>query len=483
MKRAILHFLSVICFLFFSCESTLSAATFDVDFVVSRPHCILYLLESLRGEPHHSPHLKDLFQARRGEREEDARFIKEYRSLFEGSWRKLSLPSEGGRERSLADALEVIAVSSTTTDEFLRYSRVLFPAQKHIELCDIMHHFEPVYDELFWDECEEKIKEQLEEIKAKAREINFSARLTRTAGFMGSAWPEREGFVVALVPIPRKQGEHFTAFGHANGFLEVVEVPQHAEASLGLGIIAHEICHTLWSTRSDAAIEEVKGWFSHEGGHTAHQQLNEALATALGNGWIASLVLGKTPPGQWYNDSYVDGFGKGIFEIAREYCQASRRLDRDFVLSALSSFRKKFPGAEDDPFLFMRDILIVTNDKDAMNEEFRFRLTKYTPLHSMFGGIPIDNEKTRKKFSELSGITTLFLLHPDEMKLLEGFDLSPALVEELTACSKNGTPFLLKKKTPTRWLLFSVAPTPEEREKALYRLFDKKQGESRVFSE
>jgi hypothetical protein len=470
--KAVLIFL-IFFLLFLSRMAPLNASQITVDFKVSRPHCVLYLIETLRGAPHHSSHLGDMFYARRGRQADDARLIKAYQSLYKGPLEEINLPAEGGRDRNLADALEVIAVNSSTTEEFLRHTRVILPAADHHVLCEIIHHFEPLYNDIFWNEGEAGVGIQLLELDRKAREIGFCEKMEGVAGIMGSEWPEGEGFVVALVPVPRKPGEHFTAFGHANGFLEVVEAPCGSKTSHALGIVSHEICHTLWSNRSDRVREAFKQWFASDGAQMAYMEINEALATAIGNAWVASLVSGKTPEDQWYSDSYVDGFAKGIFEQTKIYCLASRPLDRDFALSALATFRKTFPHAEDDPTLFMREIFIVTNSDEALGEEFRFHLTQYAPVHGFFGGSPVDHEKTRKKFLEYSGTTTLFLLRPDELDELNGYGLDPTLLDELKRLSKEGSSLLLKKKTPTRWLLFAVAPTLEGQEKALKVLFEK----------
>lgn len=473
LKRLYFHVI-VSSLLFFSALSVTRAADFSVQYRVSRPHCILYLLEALRGDPHHSSHLKDLFIARRGESIEDARLINKYRELFKGDWENMRLPADGGFKRDLAYALEVIAVNSATVEEFLRHSRLLFTAEKHNMLCEIMHHFEPLYQELFWKECESDITEQCEELKKKAAEIGFEERLSQMAHLSGSTWPEKESFVVALVPVPKKPGEHIVTFGHANGFIEVVEVPKGAKIGQHLGVVAHEIFHTFWSCRPLPTCKELKGWFTVEGAQSPYKELNEALATAVGNGWIESLVAGKKPSGQWYSDPYIDGYGKGIFELVKGYSLASRQIDRDFARKAIAIFRKEFPGADDDPSLFMRELFIVTNDNESMSEEFRLHLSRCFSVHSIYGGVPIDDNKTRTRFSDYSEITTLFMMRPEELKLLEGYGLEPSMIKELVesaACRKS---LLVRKRMPSRWLIFCVAPSHEEREKALQSLCEKK---------
>jgi len=217
--------LAFLCLLSVSSSPSAAANGFSVQYRVSRPHCILYLLESLRGEPHHSSHLKDLFLSRRGKNPEDERVINEYRKIYGDDSEKLSLPADGNFKRNLEYALEVTAVESLNVDEFLRHSRLLLTAKKHSTLCEAVRHFEPLYEEQIWKECGTEITRQRDELIAKAAEIGFEEKLSRILRFTGSVWPENEGFVVALVPIPKKPGEHILSYGHANGFIEVVEVP------------------------------------------------------------------------------------------------------------------------------------------------------------------------------------------------------------------------------------------------------------------
>jgi len=194
----------------------------------------------------------------------------------------------------------------------------------------------------------------------------------------------------------------------------------------------------------------------------------------VGNVSVDGIVTGKTPQGAWYNDKYVDGYGKGNFELVKSYCVVPKRLDREFARTAASIFRKKFPHAEEDPYLFMREILILANDKGIGTEGFRMRLRRLAPIYGIHSEYPLESEKSLKRFSTSSDLTTIFMLRPDELKALEAYGLDRTLLEELAGRARSESPLLLRKKTPLRWLIFCIAPDFEGQEKALHGVFPKR---------
>jgi hypothetical protein len=423
----------------------------------------------MRGEPHHTAQLRHYFMDRRGINQVDRHHIENYSKVLKNMEGKVHAETDGNKDQSVIDLLEILAANSSTTEEFVRQSRVILTAEEHRMFRDVVRHFEPLYDEIFWKKGALQVDFQLKNLKREAQRVELNAVLSKIASMLGSTWPRDEAFVVALVPVPRKKGEHFTTFAHSNGFLQVIEAPEGALIGHGLGVIVHEICHTLWYTRKNEDKERLKLWFYEERGYQAYQEINEALATALGNGWAAHMVTGKKFKDQWYNDDYIDGYSKSIYSLTESYCQEGKALDRHFARSCADIFKKRFPHAADDPRFFMRELIIVSNS--APGDEFRFRLAKRVPVHSIYGAAPLDDEKSRKTFLEHPSVTCLFLVAPSELDDLKIYGVDGASIEKMVKISMNGAPLLWTEETPLRRLYFCIGATLNDQEKALHSLF------------
>ena len=67
--------------------------------------------------------------------------------------------------------------------------------------------------------------------------------------------------------------------------------------------------------------------------------INEALATAIGSGWVyKKAYAGKDERQTWYADSTIDAFAHKIFPLVSEYLEQNRPIDLAFVVSSVKSF-------------------------------------------------------------------------------------------------------------------------------------------------
>ncbi|HEY9716484.1 MAG TPA: hypothetical protein V6C69_03365 [Trichormus sp.] len=63
-------------------------------------------------------------------------------------------------------------------------------------------------------------------------------------------------------------------------------------------------------------------------GVIAYFELNEALATALGQGWFRHITYPQEAPGEvWYGREITDNFARGLYPLVDDYIPA--RLSRD----------------------------------------------------------------------------------------------------------------------------------------------------------
>lgn len=276
-----------------------------------------------------------------------------------------------------------------------------------------MRHYGPLYEKLIYRPCLPGLTDQLRELEAELREA--PERLATVAALYDSTWPPDEAFVVALTPIPRRPEEHFEAFGHSDGWFEVVEAPQGAPVKGQAGVILHELCHSLWSNRSPETVERLKRAFPE----AAYDQLNEGLATALGNGWF-----GQGRPDQpWYNDPIIDGFAKALLPLLLPYLEARKPLDEEFAARAAAAFAARFPEADTDPVVVLRKVLLIANSDEIQRGGFQERVASLGPMRAIYAATPLSSPETLERYQSFQG-AVIFLVKPSERGLLTPFGLT-----------------------------------------------------------
>lgn len=391
------------------------ARAWEVRVQATPVHGTLYLLESLRGEAHHSRQLDKVFRQRHPLTPAEERLLADYSHLLEDeAWNTLRLPGDGEKQRKLAEVLEGITLQSRDLEDFLERTRPLLSTRDHARLSQVFRHFGPLYLEHVFTPCQPGLERQVQDLRADLEARHADDCLATIAALYQSDWPSEEAFVVALTPIPREPGEHFEAFGHSDGYFEVVEAPQGAPVLGSSGVILHELCHSLWSNRSPETAEAFRRLFPE----AAYDQLNEGLATALGNGWFGQAGAGES----WYNDPIIDGYAKALLPLLKPYLEARQPLDAAFAARAAAAFAATFPQADHDPSVVLRKVLLIANSDEIQRGGFQERVARMGPMRSLYAASPLSSPETLQRYQEFQG-AVIFLVKPSERGLLTPYGL------------------------------------------------------------
>ena len=202
----------------------------------------------------------------------------------------------------------------------------VLPRRKATRVVDIVATFSEAYNELVWDECSEGVeftRRALEKL-ASARDFRRIASLVATFYRMD----RHHSFRIILYPVPPPTTQLFGSL-EAN-VITLAVLPNEDDLSGRLGVVLHEICHALHSAL-------WRGWSaSTRDDGTQHlaeslRTIEEALATAIGNGWAPRVLSRRTPLTQWYDDSEVDAHAKALLPLVEEWLEGERSLDLKFV--------------------------------------------------------------------------------------------------------------------------------------------------------
>jgi len=304
-------------------------------------------------------------------------------------------------------------VRSSSLEEFRSRALGTIPNEDLAKLLSILNELTPVYRELVYTPNKDRFEQQLSELRQLLTSTDAAKLLQQGLTFYDSVWDPRDEFILAFFPVPGSGG--YTATTVANMGMSPLPTGMTDYGGL-LSVMFHEVFHIFYDEQSRAVKRNLTSWFAQNPSrHSEYAQglLNEALATALGNGYVASKLKGSLNEGAWYNDKHISLMAKLIYPTVLSYLESDRRIDQVFVdkyVELYDSHTADFLTV--DGVLSGRDVLFDrASDVARIDTAFPHRVDG--------NDLPLD-EKTLKS-SLKKGITRLILVtgdHEAKLKLI-----------------------------------------------------------------
>lgn len=332
-----------------------AGASVRVEYSASKIHGLIDFVMAVSGEPYHAPVFRELYIRSSLQTASSEKKLKLLEGLKPSLAQTIPRPASvtGGKiGPSVLTLIITQSLSAKDLSDLSRRSLGFLPADEHGKFFSILRAFEPVYEELVWKPNQAELLERKVKLEALAAEIHLDQLFEKAEQFYQSSWPEEVPFVVGLYPVPFLKGVPNTPVSLSLGSIEVHGVRtglKRDSTAENFAAVFHELCHSLYESRSDSIVKTFEAAFQRSPSlarNHAHQWINEALATALGNGLAYELAnKGKLDQGPWYNHATVDGFAKEIFPLVRNYVNARKPLDSELIAKAISLYSKKYPDS------------------------------------------------------------------------------------------------------------------------------------------
>ncbi|MBN8864328.1 MAG: hypothetical protein J0H92_13225 [Sphingobacteriales bacterium] len=350
-----------------------------VRFHVSRPYSLLSFLEVAGGLQNHSVTFRQYLDTAISKT--DTVFnniVSDFsRLILTYYFRRDEYPSNRRQTRSTYDLIVIAAVRSRSMAEFRANTIGILPNSTHQQLYELLVKAAPYYERVVWQKSAKAVKQQMGGFIRYAGKSNELFRAFRT--FYRSSWPDDIPFEVAVFPIPVTQG-NTTATPHANSLCVSVLTGQKNLAGT-MGVVMHELCHVLYDEQtSDVQFELDEVFTKSKSPYAAiaYSFFDEAMATALGNGWAYEQFSGKPDTTAWYNNEYIDGFAHALYPLVREYLGAGRAIDSFFVERAIDLFAKNYPRALADYSILLNNMVLYSDSEGRIEREaLKNELGKY----------------------------------------------------------------------------------------------------------
>jgi len=247
--------------------------------------------------------------------------------------------------KSYLTLLIVNTLKSKDLDDFNERITGILPINEQMYLYQTLKNAQPYFRQFVWNENETKIKKQIDDLK-KYNDVS-SELFLKFNHFYKSSWDQQIPFYVTLYPIPGKNG-NTTATPHGNA-LCVGSMTDSNDTVGTLGVTMHEMCHILYSEQSREVQEEQEIYFKQSKSRyakLAYSYFNEAMATALGNGYAYKVLnKGVLDKQEWYNNPTIALFARAIYPLTEKYLEENKAIDRNFIDEAIKKFEQTFPDS------------------------------------------------------------------------------------------------------------------------------------------
>jgi len=267
----------------------------------------------------------------------------------------MSMNFESAQENSFnAEELLIIqtAYASNFSDLESRLSPML-PLDLRSELIQSLKDLLPLFHKLVW--TPENVKElegKKSDFEQVSRRVNLKKLINEMAAFFNI--PDNLNLPtikVILNPLPGDvKGTHSQSIEN----IQSMGLGYKDGAGDFLGVVVHEISHTLYGTFAPTKIQQqisdllLTSQDINIGAYFA-AYIDEAIATSLGNGVAVELIdkplfLKEFKKDRaWYNHEVIDRFAKEIFPTLKPALSTKQRLDAKLIKGLQDIFDKTFP--------------------------------------------------------------------------------------------------------------------------------------------
>lgn len=421
---------------------------FNVRF--SRPLAVHLFVQQLSGNGRPGNSFQKLYTGSRFDTPERAAALTDLDSLqLDYTYEFPQYPELSKIPMQTRDLLQRNLLLSADLTDFKQRSTGLLPKLDLARLVRTLELFAPVYDTLVYAPLEAQFNQQLQACTQALHRPVVVDFFRKMSVFHGQSDSGTDTFQVAFYPLPKSRQFRATAFADCS----VSALPEgERDYEMLLSVTLHEMAHILYDEQPITLKEQLQAAFRKNpvpGAWNAYLLLNEAQATALGNGAAFLALTGELDAGSWYNNKYRNEMAKAIYPTVAEYLAQNKTIDSAFVADYCRLYASKFPQWENEAaHLFTNRFLIASSDADAALFSQQFPVTAQS--YTMTPVTPAGLEKMRS--STLTKILVLEAEKPAQLRQAEAY--FPMLKKHPELRTKGFTKFRLADQS---WLYVVLA--------------------------
>jgi len=399
----------IISLLLFSSTTALGQEIqFQVKF--SKPFAVFEFLSSLSASARPNPYKKE-FNSSEYHSKKYIDGVAQFDSLnLDHSYEFTEYPQGQKVGGDIGSFLRRNLILSEDVQDFKQRSMGLIPNSGLIILCDLLAAFTPVYDSVIYIPMKQHFDAQIDTVSNIIRSVKLNFYFGQALQFFNSSWDRTIPFILCFYPLPHSRSWTATAISN----VALSAVPDTLSDYNGLlSVMLHEVCHILYDEKPLSNWMQIDHWFVSNPSKCmryAYSLFNEAMATAVGNGYFHTQLAGKENKGNWYGSKYINLMAKQIYPVVKEYITNQRSIDSDFIAGYIHLYDQNFSSwlTEMDNLMYGGIIMSeAPEDFQLFNRKFR-------------SGHKYENEISKSSLQKLENTTStkIIIVNTDQKEKL-----------------------------------------------------------------
>lgn len=396
----------------------------NIEYKISYPHGLFKFALTVGGSTHESLKLYNVAKEKNFFEAIDQEELKDLQEAIYFLEKSYPLEIGNNYSQNLMDLYTIRSIQAIDLNDFYERAIGILPLQIEKRFFDILRKIEPFYKKEIWNNSMSPLLNVRRSFDKFSEEINLDEFFHTLKTFYGSSWPDTQKFYVGLHPIPGKDG-HTTA--QSIGIVESVGVlTEGTDLHDRFGVIIHEMAHSIYSEQTTETIDLWNKWIDGTSSKyikILKANLNEALATAIGNGYVYEKLSGITDQTPWYNDPVIEPIARAMFPLVKEYLNQKKAIDEQFFKKVTLKIEKEIPFINMAYASYFKQLALVSELKDISPPKLRNILRENFHSNSIYGHRRISSEflKNITKYKKESHSLVLISRNKNSFKKIDSF--------------------------------------------------------------
>jgi hypothetical protein len=392
--------------------------------------------------------------------------------------RKVGFPLRH-RGVSFEQKFRLIGLSARDLKEYRKEVGFLTSPQDAAEFASIVERFEPRFMTWWQKSGFKTVSGFTTGFASLMKEKGISAFLERTTVFYRSHGVSGSPIYIHFIALPTTSGHSSGEQIENHGIVEVLSGEKPVDR---IDVICHEIFHyfySLASSKDHLFLVSAFAQSSKPDAIPAYNLLNEALATALGNGIVARMThtsewYEKTARRQrsFYNDNAIDAVAKKVIpELDEALKNGTTLYDPKFIEGYLAAVRAALADQAQAPQLYLRKAAFI------YEKPFEADYTKfYRAIHGgdSYETTDLDSDRAiRKKLSDAAHLSALIMVKPKHLEALKHWKafIPSQQLQAIKNQAKRRSPFIyFVPRNKNSWIFVLVAEPGQQAWQLLHKL-------------
>lgn len=376
---------------------------------------------------------------------------------------KYPLPNEIGNKVLIQNRLLFASLLSGNVEEYRKYLELLVLPGDVAAILKVVAHFYQRFH-LWWQSDAERIlSKRAEQYPAIFKEKSLLEFSERVAAFYKAEMPADYVIYFHLLLKPESDSAHSQQIeNHA-----LIEFTEKQETKDQLPLVIHEFCHHLYRLATRNQQEKlVRAFIEASPAYSlaAYNLMDEALATAIGNGLVMKMVTKEPDEFQkylaqeesFYNDRFIDLAAKALMPVVKRKMAVTESIySEGFVGEYLHFVSDALDDEINSPVLSLRTLAGIFN----LSQRAAFRkLISTISAGSAFGFNSINSSEGwdfLNGYSELNAVVFILKSELAELKQREAMlgKMNRRQIEKL-ALSNKGFVYAIRRSLKSHIYVF-----------------------------